>query len=148
MTQPFSLSRALELLCRSELAAGGRDARTIRSDRNTASACRALADKVEKALALHAVVTHARFGKIFAYEVDGYGNSYCIDDSNVPSLLALPYFGAVEVPDPLYQNTRRLLMSDANPYYCAGPCRRRAGWPACRPGHDLAPGRNFASQHQ
>ena len=92
------------------------------------------------------MVTHAQFGKIFAYEVDGYGNSYCIDDSNVPSLLRCPIRRGGS-SDPLYQNTRRLLMSDANPYY-AGPRRRRAGWPACRPGHDLAAGRNFASQHQ
>ena len=120
----------------------------IRSDRETASACRALADEVERALALHAVVTHARFGKVLAYEVDGYGNSYCLDDSNVPSLLALPYFGAMEVSDPLYQNTRRMLMSDANPYYVRGRAARGTGRPACRPGHDLAPGRDPASQHQ
>lgn len=101
----------------------------IRSDGETAAACRALADEVEKALALHAVVAHARFGKVFAYEVDGYGNFYCIDDSNVPSLLSLPYIGAVKPADPLYQNTRRMLLSDANPYYARGRAAEGLGGP-------------------
>ena len=62
----------------------------IGSDRETAFACRTLADEVERALAAHAVVTNVRFGKIFAYEVDGYGSFYSIDDSNVPACSRFP----------------------------------------------------------
>ena len=102
---------------------------TIHRDRDTAVQCRALADEVEKALRQYAVVPHEQFGKIYAYEVDGYGNSYCVDDSNVPSLLALPYFGAVDAADPLYQATRRMLLSDANPYYSKGRAAEGPGGP-------------------
>ena len=113
---------------------------TVHGDRETAASCRALAEEVEAALRQYAVVDRPPFGKIYAYEVDGYGNSYCVDDSNVPSLLSLPYFGAVQAADPIYQNTRRMLLSDANPYYFKGRAARRTGRSARRPGHDLAAG--------
>lgn len=36
----------------------------------------------------------------------------------VPSLIALPFYGFVGVEDPVYQNTRRLLLSNlTNPYF-------------------------------
>ena len=30
---------------------------------------------------------------MFAYEVDGFGSAYFMDDANIPSLLSLPYLG-------------------------------------------------------
>jgi hypothetical protein len=65
--------------------------------------------------------------------VDGYGNAYCIDDSNVPGLLSLPYFGAVPAADPIYQNTRRMLLSEANPYYFKGRAGEGPGGPHAGP---------------
>lgn len=39
-------------------------------------------------------------------------------DANVPSLIALPYIGFLPNTDPLYNNTRRMLLSlDGNPYF-------------------------------
>lgn len=38
---------------------------------------------------------------IYAYEVDGFGNFSFADDSNVPSLLSLPYLGFCAKDDPL-----------------------------------------------
>ena len=64
----------------------------IHHDQETAAQCRALADEVERALREYAVVIHAKFGAVYAYEVDGYGNYYCIDDGNVPSLLSLALY--------------------------------------------------------
>lgn len=59
--------------------------------------------------------------KYFAYEVDGYGSYYFMDDGNVPSLLSLPYLGYIDINDPIYINTRNKLLSiQRNPYYFIG----------------------------
>jgi uncharacterized protein len=101
----------------------------ISHDPALAGECRALADEVEKALQEYAVVNHPKGGRVFAYEVDGFGNYYCTDDGNIPSLLSLPYLGAVKTNDKIYQNTRRLLLSDLNPYYCQGTAASGLGGP-------------------
>ncbi|KAI3323329.1 glycoside hydrolase family 125 protein [Xylariaceae sp. AK1471] len=76
---------------------------------------------ITKGIWEYGVVEHRTFGKVFAYEVDGYGSSILMDDANYPSLLALPLMGFVEVNDETYQNTRRMLLSkSSNPYYLTG----------------------------
>lgn len=102
---------------------------TIRIDTTLAGECRALATEVEQALHQYAIIRHAGLGAVYAYEVDAYGNFYCIDDGNVPSLLSLPYLGAVPVSDPVYQHTRRLILSDANPYFFQGKAATGPGGP-------------------
>lgn len=102
---------------------------TIRKDTGLAKQCRALADEVEHALREHAIVEHPKAGRVYAFEVDAYGNYYCTDDGNIPSLLSLPYLGAVKVNSGLYQNTRRLLLSKQNPYYCIGTAASGLGGP-------------------
>lgn len=91
--------------------------------------CRALADEVETALQKYAVVEHAKYGKIYAYEVDGYGNYTMMDDANVPSLLALPYMGWGTADDPIYRNTRRFVWSEDNPYFFRGKAGEGIGGP-------------------
>lgn len=59
------------------------------------------------------------FGVIYAYETDGYGMYNLMDDANVPSLLAMDYLGYPGDPD-TGENTRRFLLSNANPYYYEG----------------------------
>ncbi|KAI1426567.1 hypothetical protein F5Y12DRAFT_270463 [Xylaria sp. FL1777] len=77
--------------------------------------------QITKGIWEHGVVEHRQFGKVFAYEVDGYGSSILMDDANYPSLLALPLMGFVDVNDETYQNTRRMLLSkSSNPYYLKG----------------------------
>jgi hypothetical protein len=101
----------------------------IHHDADAAAKCRALADEVEHALRQYAVVRHERLGEVYAYEVDAFGDFYCIDDGNVPSLLSLPYLGAVAPTDPVYANTRHLVLSDANPYFCVGKAAAGPGGP-------------------
>ncbi|MDB6112621.1 MAG: Tat pathway signal protein [Pedosphaera sp.] len=101
----------------------------IHHDNASAAQCCALADEVEQALRKYAVVEHAKFGKIYAYEVDGFGDFYCLDDGNVPSLLSLPYLGVVKPNDRVYLNTRRFVLSDSNPYFCKGKAADGPGGP-------------------
>ena len=85
--------------------------------KETAGACTALANEVENALNKYAIKDHPEFGKVLAYEVDGYGNQLLMDDANVPSLLGLPYLNAMDATDPLYINTRKMVLSTTNPYF-------------------------------
>ena len=112
--------------------------------RALAKECRALADEVEQALQQYAIVHHAKLGQVYAYEVDGYGNYYCIDDGNVPSLLSLPYLGAVKPDDQIYQNTRKLVLSGCKSILLSGQSCQRPGRSACGNEHDLAAGLNRA----
>lgn len=72
---------------------------------------------IDAALRRHAIVNHPDFGAVYAYEVDGFGNYLLMDDANVPSLLSLPYLGYCPMDDPVYRNTRRLILSDQNPFF-------------------------------
>ncbi|HEV2394511.1 MAG TPA: glycoside hydrolase family 125 protein [Verrucomicrobiae bacterium] len=101
----------------------------VSRDPQAAAHCRDLASEVEGALRQYATVHHPKLGPIYAYEVDAFGNFYCIDDGNVPSLLSLPYIDAVKPRDKLYLNTRRFILSDANPYYCHGKAANGPGGP-------------------
>ncbi|WP_259015181.1 glycoside hydrolase family 125 protein [Emticicia fluvialis] len=98
---------------------------------NTAFAteCKALANQVETAIKKYAVIKHPIYGPVYAMEVDGFGNCLLQDDANVPNLLSLPYLGAVKATDPVYQNTRRFVLSDSNPYFFKGKAAEGIGSP-------------------
>jgi hypothetical protein len=89
----------------------------ILKDEIFANECTPLANEVEEALKKYATANHLHFGEMYSYEVDGFGNQLFIDDSNVPSLLSLPYLGAVKRSDKVYQNTRDFILSNSNPYF-------------------------------
>ena len=91
--------------------------------------CRDLALEVETALGKHATALHPEFGRIIAYEVDGFGNSLFMDDANIPSLLSLPYLGCIAADDPLYLNTRRFVLSKSNPFFYKGKFGEGIGGP-------------------
>ncbi|MCM1501914.1 MAG: glycoside hydrolase family 125 protein [Bacteroidales bacterium] len=101
----------------------------VNGQKKLAKECRALADEVEAALKKYAVVEHPEFGQIYAFEVDGFGNCFLMDDANVPSLLAMAYLGDVDVNDPIYQNTRRFVWSKSNPYFFKGKAGEGIGGP-------------------
>lgn len=101
----------------------------VNKDTHMAKECTDLADEVEQALKDYAIHNHPKYGKIYAFEVDGFGNQLLMDDANVPSLLALPYFGDVDINDPIYQNTRNFVWSEDNPYFFKGEAGEGIGGP-------------------
>ena len=101
----------------------------VNHDDARARQCLLLADEVEQALRQYAVVEHPKYGRIYAYEVDGYGSRLLMDDANVPSLLAMGYLGDVSLDDPVYQNTRRFVWSDDNPSFFRGKAGEGIGGP-------------------
>ncbi len=94
-----------------------------------AGQCLELASEVDEAIQKYGVVNHPVAGKIYAFEVDGFGNSLCMDDANVPSLLGAPYLGYCKADDSLYQNTRKFVWSDNNPYFFKGKAGEGIGGP-------------------
>ncbi|HWB90260.1 MAG TPA: glycoside hydrolase family 125 protein [Puia sp.] len=101
-----------------------------------------LESDLNTAIMEHGIVTHPIYGDVFAYEADGFGNHTFMDDANVPSLLALPYLQSkttdtgdwsVLFPDKrgytVYQNTRRMVLSEANPFFFKGKAGEGIGGP-------------------
>ncbi|QPG76086.1 hypothetical protein FOA43_003472 [Brettanomyces nanus] len=77
--------------------------------------------KIKKAIMEHAVVESKKYGKVFAYEIDGFGGINMMDDANIPSLLSLPDLGFIKKDDEIYKNTRKMILSEeGNPYYLKG----------------------------
>ena len=101
----------------------------IGNDSKTANECEALAAEVHQAIEKYGTKQHPVYGKVLAYEVEGFGNQLFMDDANVPCLLALPYLGALSNHDPLYQNTRRMVLSSTNPYFFKGKAAEGVGGP-------------------
>ena len=85
-----------------------------------AKECTDLAGEVETALRKYATYNHPKYGTIYAFEVDGFGNHLLMDDANVPSLLAMSYLGYEPESQEVADNTRKLILSEANPFYYSG----------------------------
>lgn len=87
-------------------------------------------DSIRAGIMEHGIVHHKKHGDIFAAEVDGYGSHILMDDANYPSLLALPIMGFCDKADPVYKNTRKMLLSkDDHPYYLTGSQFKGIGGP-------------------
>lgn len=101
----------------------------VTNDQAFAEKCRKLALEVNVAIQNFGVFDHPKYGKVFAFEVDGFGNAAFMDDANVPSLLALPYLGCLDATNPIYKNTRNLIWSEDNPYFFKGKAAEGIGGP-------------------
>jgi len=75
-----------------------------------------LREEIDEGIKKWAIVPHPQFGKIYAFEVDGLGNSLLMDDANVPSLMSIPYLGWDYDPE-IYENTRKFILSPSNPTF-------------------------------
>lgn len=99
-----------------------------RNDRDASNAW-GLSVEIQSGIEQHAKASVAGAGVVYAYEVDGYGHANFMDDANIPSLLSIPYFGYLSENDPTYRATRKLVLSDRNPYYYRGKFASGVGSP-------------------
>jgi uncharacterized protein len=88
------------------------------ADKMNAAKANQMADRIESALARHALFK-TRYGMMYAYEIDGLGHAKFMDDANMPSLLSMPLMG-YPYDRQAYANTRRYVLSPADPYYYRG----------------------------
>ena len=102
---------------------------SLTANKQLATDLKNLATEVEAALKQYAIVNHPQYGKVYAYEVNGFGSYNLMDDANIPSLLSMPYLGAVSKTDPVYLNTRKMLLSENNPFYFKGKSAAGNGSP-------------------
>lgn len=93
-----------------------------------------MSTSINRGIETHGIVSDPKHGKIYAYEVDGYGGANIMDDPNIPSLLSAPFLGYTTLRDPIYINTRRKLLSRDNPYFAWGPIISGVGSPHTLPG--------------
>jgi len=121
---PSNMFAVVALTCLVQLPL---DSAALRAD------AKALADDIRAGIDQFGTVVHPRFGTIYAYEIDGLGHVNLMDDANVPSLLAMPFFGFCAADDPLYLATRAFVLSHDNPYFFAGTAAAGIGSPHTPP---------------
>lgn len=89
-----------------------------------------LMDDVHMGILRHGIVLNHSGVKVYAYEVDGLGNSLLdFDDPNLPSLLSTPLLGYDKYDAQIYWNTRERILSKANPFYFEGQLLTGLGSP-------------------
>lgn len=93
----------------------------------------ALSESLRNGIETHATVQHPVYGKIYPFEIDGFGGQVIMDDANIPGLLSAPFF-KYPVNEETYANTRKLVLSATNPYYMRGPVISAVGGPHQGPG--------------
>lgn len=108
-------------------------AREVLMDEVLADEAAALKKEIHDAIEALAVVNNYYYGKLYAYELDGYGQYLLMDDANVPSLLAMDYLGYEADDREVVENTRKFILSSGNPYYYEGKMAKGIGSQHTRP---------------
>jgi len=88
-----------------------------------------LSTKISNCVDTICVMNHSVFGEIYAYEINGFGSFSLMDDANIPSLLSMPYLFEAGETDRIYTNTRRLILSERNPFFFKGKAAEGIGGP-------------------
>ncbi|WP_027378828.1 glycoside hydrolase family 125 protein [Chryseobacterium daeguense] len=101
----------------------------ILKDENSSAQFKNLAEEVDGAIQKYAILNHPEAGKIYALEIDGFGNALFMDDANVPNLLSIPYLGYRSKDDEVYKNTRKFSLSHSNPWFSEGKFAKGIGGP-------------------
>ncbi|CAG8686285.1 10810_t:CDS:2, partial [Ambispora leptoticha] len=87
---PTNAMISIELLHLKEIL-DNTDTKTLFHTLDLSSYILNLSREIRAAIYKYAVVKHATFGEVFAYEVNGFGSFNLMDDPNIPSLISLPY---------------------------------------------------------
>jgi meiotically up-regulated gene 157 (Mug157) protein len=103
--------------------------RNVYRDNGLAQEAWGLSVQIRQGIEHYALVNEPGFGRIYAYEIDGFGHATLMDDANIPSLLSAPFFGYVSPRDSVYKATRSFVLSPRNPYYFAGKYASGIGSP-------------------
>jgi uncharacterized protein len=108
--------------------------RTIFKNYKRANSLDGFRKEVNNGIERFGIIKTEKYGDVYAYEVDGLGNYKLMDDGNLPSLLSAPWYGYLSHNDPIYQNTRRFVLSKDNPFFFEGTIARGVGSPHTRRG--------------
>lgn len=104
-------------------------AHEVFQDEDLAMQAARLGEEIAAAVATHGTARTDDFGTVFCYETDGLGGALLMDDSNMPSLMSLPLMGWCDAGDATYLATRKLILSERNPYFYRGTAARGTGSP-------------------
>ncbi len=104
-------------------------ARLIYDDDSLEAEASKLKQQIDDGIENYGKYLHPKYGLIYAYETDGLGHYHLMDDANVPSLMSIPYMGYCDEKDEVYQNTRKYILSEDNPYYYKGEYASGIGSP-------------------
>ena len=126
---PSNMYAAVALKQMSEMA------ESVWQDRGLADRAAILGGEIREGIERYGITDHGKYGRVYVYEADGLGNTLLMDDAGIPGLLSMPYFGYCDASDPVYQNTRRLVLSSDNPYFYEGTRLTGIGSPHTKPGH-------------
>lgn len=95
-------------------------AENVLKNGNLSEEARELKNQIYEGIENYAVTKKEGYGEVYAYEADGFGQFNLMDDANVPSLLSMSYIGYKGRDESVAENTRKLILSEANPYYYKG----------------------------
>lgn len=99
-------------------------------DTNLANEANSMALQVYAGIQLYGRVWNPAYGGwVYLYETDGLGHDLYMDDANIPNLTALPYIGWSSAGDPVYLNTRNMVLSKRNRWYFTGAYASGLGSP-------------------
>lgn len=126
-TYPFHIPA--NLFAVAALRGLARVASEARGDTELATLATDLATELDLALDRHGTMAGPDGQTVWAYEVDGFGNSMLMDDANVPGLSSLAYLGCVERGDALFRRTEAACWSGRNPYFFRGKRGEGIGGP-------------------
>jgi len=103
--------------------------RTVYRDGRMAQNAWGLSVEIQRGIERYGIVNMPGYGRVYAYEIDGFGHANMMDDANIPSLLSMPYYGYVGATDVVYKATRGFVLSPRNPYFYRGKFAEGIGSP-------------------